>query len=77
MKTRTTCINCGDNFKIIDDDKKCQCGRYVRQVVDCSICGYTHKIRSAEFCRALHSEKGLKSLNKNLFLQESMDLRGQ
>lgn len=74
MKIHTNCINCGDNFKVIDEYGKCQCGLYVRQVVDCEICGYAHKVRSPEFCRALHSQEGLKSLNKSLFLQQSMEL---
>ena len=75
MKPYRTCINCGDNFKVIDELGKCQCGRYVREVIDCEICGYYHKVRSPEFCRALHSKAGFDSLDKGLFLRESLELR--
>ncbi len=75
MKTRTTCINCGDNFKIIDEFGKCQCGSYVREVVDCEICEYSHKVRAPEFCRALQSSEGLDSIDTNLFLKQSKELK--
>jgi hypothetical protein len=75
MKPYLACINCGDNFKVVDELGKCQCGRYVRKVIDCEICGYSHKVRSPEFCRALHSKEGLDSIDKELFLSQSQELK--
>ena len=73
MQSRLECQGCGDP-RVIDESGKCQCGRYTRLVTDCDICGYSHKLRSREFCRALHSPEGLDSLDKNKFLSESMEI---
>ena len=75
MESRLDCY-CG-NPKVIDDMGKCQCGRYTRWVVDCEICGYSHKLRSPEFCRALQSPEGFDSLDKNKFLSESIEIHSK
>ena len=72
MKTILDCVGCGNPRP--DKDGRCKCGRFVRQAVDCDICGYRHKLRSREFCRALHSKEGLDSLDNNKFLAETMEL---
>ena len=53
----------------------------IDQVV-CDVCNYKHKVRPRSFCLALHSKKGLKSIDRRQFLKqlgvnvEALEARG-